>query len=95
MTKSTSEADDILTVVAQEIAAAHIAGIPALDMPNYVADRIRQRAQGCYQYVRKNRLSPRQRADDIRQRFNGKNEKELAVEHGITVRRVEQIVKAK
>lgn len=95
MTKMTVDDDDILTLVVEEIRNAQKAAIPPLDLPDYVADRLRLRVEGCYQYVRKRRMSPGKRAADIRERFDGANEKELAKEHGITTRRVQQIVNGK
>jgi len=85
-------AEDIPTIVAEEIAAAHQAGIPPSDQPDYIKDRLRYRIAGNADYVRKRDLSPAQRKHEIRRRFNGKNLRELASEFDITPRRVRQIV---
>lgn len=86
------EPDDIPTIVAEEIAAAHRAGIPESDQPSYVADRLRNRIAGDVAYTRKKRMTPAQRAEQIRTRFDGRNVIELAREFEVTPRRVRQIV---
>lgn len=84
--------DDIPTIVADEIAAAHRAGIPIADQPEYVKDRLRHRLSGDVGYIRKRDLSPQARRAEIRRRFNGKNLRDLALEFGLTPRRVRQIL---
>jgi Mor family transcriptional regulator len=85
--------DDLPTIVADEIAAAHQAGIPPADQPEYIKDRLRHRLSGDVGYIRKRDLSPHARRDAIRRRFNGKNMRDLALEFGLTVRRVRQILR--
>ena len=92
MTTATAPDNDILDLVAEEIAAAQVAGIPACDLPKYVVDRLRLRTQSCYQYIRKRALSPTRRAAEICNRFTGTNGKDLAAEYNLSLRRVEQIV---
>lgn len=86
-------AEDIPSIVAEEIVAANKAGIPPVDQPSYVADRLRMRIAGTEQYVRKRKLSPSERAQQIRQRFTGRNVAALAVEYNLSPRRVRQIIR--
>lgn len=86
--------NDIPDLVAAEILAAQQAGIPEIDRPAYVADRLRLRLAGSVEYVRKRALNPAKRAEDIRRRFNGHNQAELAREYKLTLRRVQQIIAA-
>lgn len=92
MTTIESTSDDIPSLVAQEITAAHKAGIPATDQPGYVADRIRHRLSGSDLYIRKRALSPSARAKEIRDRFNGRNIGELADAYNLSARRIRQIL---
>jgi Mor family transcriptional regulator len=92
MTTSTRSTDDIPSIVAQEISAAHQAGIPTLDQPDYIADRLRHRLSGSDLYIRKRALSPTDRAREIRARFNGRNIGELAGLYELSDRRIRQIV---
>lgn len=84
--------DDIPSVVEEEMRLARVANIPIDDQPRYVADRIRLRIGGCYDYVRKRALSPAARRAEIRRKFTGNNVDELAAEYDLTVRRVRQII---
>lgn len=84
--------EDIPEVVAEEIAAAHQAGIPPPDQPAYVADRIRLRIAGSVEYTRKRPLSPARRAELIVARFDGTNARALALEFDVSIRRVRQIL---
>lgn len=93
MTNNTNE--DIPALVAEEMRAAQLANIPLSDQPKYVSDKIRLRIAGTVEYTRKRALSPARRADDIRKKFTGNNVAELAKEHDITPRRVQQIVNGK
>jgi len=92
MTQYAETADDIPSIVAQEISAAHQAGIPSHDQPGYVADRLRHRLSGSDLYVRKRALSPTERAREIRARFTGRNIGELAMLYQLSERRIRQIV---
>lgn len=84
--------DDIPNLVAEELRQAQAADIPPIDLPRYVADRIRLRIGGGYDYVRKRTLSPDQRKSEIRQKFTGNNFTELARTYDLSVRRIRQIV---
>lgn len=84
--------EDIPSIVAEEIAAAHQAGVLPTDQPSYVANRLRQRIAGSAEYTRKRPMSPAQRSAEIKRRFNGRNFAELAREFDVTQRRVRQIV---
>lgn len=84
--------EDIPTIVAEEIVAAQRAGIPANDQPGYVSDRVRFRIAGSLQYVRKTRASPAERRAAILRDFDGRNYAALAAEHGLSERRVRQIL---
>lgn len=87
--------DDIPSVVEEEMRLARVANIPIDDQPRYVADRIRLRIGGCYDYVRKRTMSPDQRKSEIRRRFTGNNVAELASEFDLTHRRIRQIISGK
>lgn len=90
--KTEKHVEDIPTLVAEEIAAANHAGIPNSDQPSWVADRLRHRIAGGAGYIRKRALTPSQRCAEIKAKFNGTNIDALALEYGLTPRRVRQIV---
>lgn len=85
-------AEDLPSIVAEEIAAAQQAGIPLLDQPNYVADRLRYRIAGTDLYVRKSRLSAAEKRELLKREFTGNNLAEAAAKAGVSPRRARQIL---
>lgn len=88
----TAPAEDIPALVEQEIIAAQAANIPPADQARYVADRIRHRIGGGYEYTRKRPLSPSQRRAAIKAEWKGNNLDALAAKWNLSTRRIRQIV---
>lgn len=88
----TAPAEDIPALVEQEIIAAQAANIPPADQARYVADRIRHRIGGGYEYTRKRPLSPAKRAEAIRGEWRGNNLDELAKKWNLSTRQIRRIV---
>ncbi len=86
------DTEDFPDIVKRGVRAAIQAGIAVQDMPDYVADWTRAETRGTAIYTRMRSGSPQERAVAIRAGFNGGNIDELARAHGITPRRVRQIL---
>lgn len=88
----TAPAEDIPELVALEMVAAQAANIPLIDQPRYVADRIRLRIGGGYEYIRKSSMSPAQLRESIKKEWRGNNVTELSLKWNRSARRIRQIV---
>lgn len=86
------ETEDLPDIVKRGVRAAIAAGVAVQDMPDYVADWTRAETRGTTIYTRMRSGSPQERAAAIRSAFNGRNIDDLARAHGITPRRVRQIL---
>lgn len=88
--------EDLTRIVREEVEAAcaalDITGQAASDLSLQISDRLRFRVGGeDLRYVAKVDRAARRAA--ILAEFNGRNKVDLARKYGVTVRRVEQIVK--
>jgi Mor family transcriptional regulator len=96
-TTATSAANklDPIAVLREELAAAAVChGVERVDdLTEELVRRYVQRLGGGYVYVATQRgLKKRQMAEEIRQRFNGFNTRELSLTYGISARHVRRIV---
>lgn len=86
---------DPIAVLREELAAAAIChGVERVeDLTEALVDRYVQRLGGSTVYVRNARVLQRERlAQEVRAKFNGRNTRALAREHGVSVRWVQKIL---
>lgn len=89
--------DDPIHVLMEEVRAIAIRRqLPEPEeLAKALAERIRYRLGGCYLYVSSGAELRRSEVHaQIRQRWNGKNARQLALEYGYSVRHVARIVAA-
>lgn len=86
---------DPIAVLREELAAAAVChGVERVeDLTEALVDRYVQRLGGLTVYVRNERVRERERViAEIRSGFNGRNTKELARKHHLSVRQVQRIL---
>lgn len=94
-TPSSANKLDPIAVLREELAAAAIChGVERVeDLTEALVTRVVQRLGGGYVYVStEHRLRKKQVAEEIRQRFNGINIRELSRIYGLSIRHVRRIV---
>lgn len=94
-TPSSGHKLDPIAVLREELAAAAIChGVERVeDLTEALVTRVVQRLGGGYVYVSTaHRLRKKQVAEEIRQRFNGLNIRELSKAYGLSVRHVRRIL---
>lgn len=95
VSSSPSHKLDPIAVLREELAAAAMChGVERVeDLTEALVDRYVQRLGGLTVYVRNERLRERERVvAEIRSGFNGRNTKELARKHHLSVRQVQRIL---
>jgi Mor family transcriptional regulator len=94
-TPSSGHKLDPIAVLREELAAAAIChGVERVDdLTEALVDRYVQRLGGLTVYVRNDRVKARERlAAQIRANFDGRNAKELARKHHLSLRQVQRIL---
>ena len=95
VSSSPSHKLDPIAVLREELAAAAVChGVERVeDLTEELVRRYVQRLGGGYVYVSsEHRLRKKQVAEEIRQRFNGINTRELSKAYGLSVRHVRRIL---
>lgn len=95
VSSSSSHKLDPIAVLREELAAAAVChGVERVeDLTEALVDRYVQRLGGLTVYVRNERVRERERViAEIRSGFNGRNSKELARKHLLSVRQVQRIL---
>lgn len=96
-TASAANKLDPIAVLREELAAAAVChGVERVeDLTEELVRRYVQRLGGVQVYVRSKRSREKSKiADEIRERFTGRNAKELASEYGLTTRHVRRLLVA-